>query len=396
MKPREDAKIMPLKVRALMNTALPLIPMSNDTSLMPHTKLPLSRLSALGVAFEPIAAAVQNVFGGAAGAQSGLYRVTIPSGGELAKFKDGSGYLGSVLSETGSVGGGQARLAPLRCDPTVLFMAMVLANVEQKLDAIQEMQQELMDYLAQKERSELRGSITFLGDVLTNYKYNWNNDKFKNSNHIKVLDIMQTAEQKIDFYKEQISAKLKKKSLLESDGEVKRQLAKIRVEFKDYQLSLYLYAFSSFMQVMLLENFDKAYLASIVQKIENCAFEYRVFYSRAYDQLEGKMDQSIQTTLLKGLAQATRTSGKMIEKIPLISKMQIDETLIGAGEKMGNHSTTRAAKTMKAFIEEQSAYVRPFIDNINTVNRIFNETLAIGLDENNLYLIEDASGESKK
>lgn len=50
---------------------------------LPHTKLPLSRLPALGVAFEPIVAAVQNVFGETA--RSGIYRVTVKKGMHLAE-----------------------------------------------------------------------------------------------------------------------------------------------------------------------------------------------------------------------------------------------------------------------------------------------------------------------
>ena len=47
-----------------------------ETSLVNYTKLPISRIPALGTAFEPIASAVQKVVGGS-GATTGLYRVTI-------------------------------------------------------------------------------------------------------------------------------------------------------------------------------------------------------------------------------------------------------------------------------------------------------------------------------
>lgn len=65
-----------------------------------YTKLPLSRVKTLGTAFEPLTAAFRNVINGG-GATSGLYQVTIPKGGHLAEFKNGSGYLGSVLIKSG-------------------------------------------------------------------------------------------------------------------------------------------------------------------------------------------------------------------------------------------------------------------------------------------------------
>jgi hypothetical protein len=127
--------------------------------------------------------------------------VTVPAGGHLAAFQDGSGYLGSVLNAGNQVAG-QATLTPLVCNPTMLFMAAALANIDKKLDSIQETQQEILDFLVQKDKSELKGDLNFLSDVLNNYKYNWNNEKYINSNHIKVLDIKQSAERKIIFYRE--------------------------------------------------------------------------------------------------------------------------------------------------------------------------------------------------
>ena len=157
----------------------------DDYPVATYTKLPLSRVPALGTAFEPLASAIQKVVGGS-GATSGLYRVTIPSGTHLAEFKNGVGNLGTALNANNQIAG-QAVLNPLVCNPTMIFMAAALANIDKKLDAIQELQQEMMDFLVQKERAELRGNLIFLSDILNNYKFNWNNDMYKNSNHIKVL-----------------------------------------------------------------------------------------------------------------------------------------------------------------------------------------------------------------
>jgi hypothetical protein len=99
--------------RAIMNIEYYPAVIEKDIGIEKYTKLPIAKVSALGVAFEPLATAFQNVFNGATGTQSGLYMVTIPKGGQLAAFNDGSGFLGSVLTGSGAVGGGQARLNPL-------------------------------------------------------------------------------------------------------------------------------------------------------------------------------------------------------------------------------------------------------------------------------------------
>lgn len=225
---------------------------------------------------------VQTAIGGAGG--SGIYYVNT-GGKTMFQMKSTGNFIGSLQSPTGMVGGGQAQMTPLACDPTMLFMAAALANIEKKLDAIQAMQREMMDFLIQKEKADLKGNLNFLFDVFNNYKYNWNNAMYKNSNHIKVLDIRQEAEKKIAFYREQIIAKVNKKSFIHSDQKVSKQLQAVQNQFKDYQLALYLLGFSSFLEVMLLENHDADFLSGISAKLDTYSLKYRELYTKCYGAL---------------------------------------------------------------------------------------------------------------
>ena len=349
-----------------------------------YTKIPLSRLAALGTAFEPIASAVQTVFKGS-GTVSGLYKVTVPKGAHLAEFNSGAGYLGTALNANNQIAG-QAVLNPLVCNPTMLFMAAALASIDKKLDAIQELQKEMMEFLEQKEKAELRGNLVFLGDLFNNYKYNWNNDMYKNSSHIKVLDIRQTAEQKILFLRDQISSKIKKKSFFHSDKEAKKKVDKIKSSFEDYQIALYTHAFSSFMDVMLVGNYDPDYLDGIKQKIEEYAWQYRELYTKCYNQLEKYSSSSIQSALLKSLKVASNSTGKAIAKVPLINKGPVDEALLAAGDKLDEFNTQRVFGQMKKMAEHQSSCVRPFVENIEMTNRLYNHPLTMVFDQDAVYL----------
>lgn len=372
---------------ALLNAPdISLLPVlaDEDVSLVSYSKYPLSKLSSLGVAFEPLSSAIQNVFGSASGTTQ-LCQVTVPAGTHLASFKNGVGNLGTVLDANNQIAG-QAVINPLVCNPTMLFMAAALASIDKKLDSILETQHDMMAFLEQKEESELRGNLRFLEDVFNNYRFNWNNEKYKSAGHIKVLDIRQSAEQKIDFYQKQIESKLKKKTLIQSDQDVKKRLDKIRSQFKDYQLALYLFSFSSFMEVMLLENYDSEYLSGITQRIEEYAFAYRDLYTRSYNQLAGNAKTTVQSVLLRGLATASRATGEAIAKIPVISKSQIDETMIASGEKLADIQERRTAQTMSSLIDKQSSCVRPFIESINSVSRLYNKPIVMLFDNDSLYL----------
>ena len=91
-----------------------------------YGKIPFSRLAALGVGLDAVVPALQQLMSGGK-AMSGYYKVTIPAGTELARFHDGSGYLGTVL-DNGIAG--QARLNPVVFQPTVLFAAAALASMD--------------------------------------------------------------------------------------------------------------------------------------------------------------------------------------------------------------------------------------------------------------------------
>lgn len=370
-------------LKAMSATELAPLEVKNEISVQTYSKIPLSRLTALGTGFEPVVSAIQQVTSHGQ-ATSGFYKVIIPKGTHLAQFKEKSGFLGTAVGEHGIVG--QAQLNPLLCDPTTLLAAATLANIDKKLDAIQEVQQEMLDFLAQKEKSALKADLNFLMDIQNNYKYNWNSEKYKAANHAKVLDIRQEAARQIDFYQEQIKKQLGKKALLHSDHDVQKMLEKVQGEFKEYQLALYIYGFAYFLEVVLQENYEKAYLSAIAKRIDEMAFQYREFYSLAYSQIENLSKSSLQAHLFGGLSAINKGAGTAIAKIPGINKSQIDETLIEAGERIGAYKNRRVQTTMQQLLERQSSCVRPFIDNINAVNRLYNEPVTLIFNHDTLYL----------
>ena len=370
-------------LKAMSATELAPLEVKNEISVQTYSKIPLSRLTALGTGFEPVVSAIQQVTSHGQ-ATSGFYKVTIPKGTHLAQFKEKSGFLGTAVGEHGIVG--QAQLNPLLCDPTTLLAAATLANIDKKLDAIQEVQQEMLDFLAQKEKSALKADLNFLMDIQNNYKYNWNSEKYKAANHAKVLDIRQEAARQIDFYQEQIKKQLGKKALLHSDHDVQKMLEKVQGEFKEYQLALYIYGFAYFLEVVLQENYEKAYLSAIAKRIDEMAFQYREFYSLAYSQIENLSKSSLQAHLFGGLSAINKGAGTAIAKIPGINKSQIDEALIEAGERIGAYKNRRVQTTMQQLLERQSSCVRPFIDNINAVNRLYNEPVTLIFNHDTLYL----------
>lgn len=348
-----------------------------------YTKVPMTRLASLGTAFQPLATAVQTAVNGAGG--SGLYYVDT-AGKTMFQMKGSTEFIGSLKTADGLVGGGQAKMTALACDPTMLFMAAALANVDKKLDAISEMQQEMMDYLVRKDKAELKGNLNFLYEVFEKYKSIWNNDAQRVANLGEVMTVKRESEAKIVNYRESIISKVNKKSFIHSDKSVEKQLQEIQDYFKDYQLALYILSFSSFLEVMLSANYDSVLLTSITDKLESYSIEYRELYTRCYEEIEEYSSSSVQSHLLKGASKLSSFVGKTVEKIPVVSDGQVDETLVAFGDKLQDLGDERLKKQMTSLIERQSNFVKPFVDNINMVNELYNKPVKVLLDEGNLYI----------
>ena len=268
----------------------------------------------------------------------------------------------------------------------ILFMTVDLASIEKKLDLILETQQEIINFLIQKEKSALKGNILFLTDVIKNYKFNWENSIYKCNNHIKVLDIRQDSEQKIDFYRNQILNALNKKEILHLDQVVVKQIEKIKSYFDDYQLALYIYAFSSFLDVVLLENFDQKYLKGIAARIDDYSLKYKELYTTSFNQIHNYSKTSVESTLLSGLAKANKIAGNTSNKIPILGKSRIDEKLLASGEKVEGFNLKKIDGTMQRLTSKKDVYIRPFIENINNINRLYNNPFTLMIDREYLYI----------
>lgn len=361
-----------------------------DVAIQEYTKVSIGQLSAMGAMFVSIAPAFQGAIQNAVSSGVGetLYRMVIPNGvhGTVNAVGNITNAGGKIVGrarfvETGATAAGTVA----QINPAVMLMAIAISTVTKKLDQLEEAQKDIIEFLQLKEKAVLKGNIAVLQEVLDEYKYNWDNEKYKNNKHIQIQEIKRDAEQSIIFCREQIEKKVAKKGFLHSDRDVRSKIQKVQYEFKDYELAMYIFAFSSFMEVMLLENFDAGYLSSVTKKVELYAGQYRELHQKCYELIEGDSKTSVQAYILKGVAGLNKTLGKGIAKIPKISDGQVDEALIGAGEKVDGFSERRTESTMELFASEECSCVRPFVDNINAVNMIYNEPMELLFDRENIY-----------
>lgn len=306
----------------------------------------------------------------------------------MYKFKD-SDYLISSRHEAGKLAQTRFRevsgqtmqsVQTIPIDPAAMMMAMVLIDVERKLDKIQETQQDILNFMKIDKLSKMEGNAVFLSDILSNYKYNWNDSIYKTNMHIKVLDIRQEAEQNISFYRKQIEAHMSK-----NDFDPKGKMSAVQTEFKNYRLSLYLYGFSSFLEIMLQENFNQEYLMSITHKIQDYGFKYRELYSSCYTRLEESKENSAKAMLPKGAAKAAKKLGDTATKSQTLEKRGIGNKLFAAQDKLEQTQAQDTASMMEKFADSKDSDVVYFVSLIGTVNEAYNQPKEMITDGEYVY-----------
>lgn len=374
-----------------------LITIGNEIQLYPEAtsidvarslpSFPINRITSLGTAFEPITQVLQQVTNSGQSV-SGLYKVTMPKGAtHLATLKSGAGNIGTAMNANNQIAG-QAVLNPVALNPAMLFMAVTLANIDKKLDAIKEIQKEMMDFLNQKEKSNLRGNLIFLQDLLEKYKFKWNDKQYKQSTLTKVLDVQQDAHAKIDFYSESIKKQLNKRDLIHVKQDAIKLINRVQDNMQELQIAQYVFGFSSFIETLLSDKYEPGYLQRITDQIEGYAFNYRDLYTKAYEYIEKYTDTSLQAHLLGGAANISKGAGKLIEKIPLIGRTQIDENLQKAGETIKDTRNRETDKLMGKLIPHQSSPTKSFVDSISMINLMYNEQYDLLFDEEKLYIVQ--------
>ena len=362
-------------------------------------KLPLERIPQLGIALASLPSTFRTVTNTVSVPM--LLQPTDKFGNPLdpsilQSFKDGSGLMGSYRDA--ARGFGQARfhvvegdiatsVTQMPYDPTSLFMAAAIAQINQKLDSIQESIDEMFEYMRQRDKANMRGNLKTLADILNGYGLNCGNDIEMAHAHMKVLDIKQASAQDMELFRSQAQAGLEKKGFVEARDGVSRRLDKVLDYLKDYQLATYIHAFSLFLEPMLAKNFESAKLTDAVAKIEADSLAYRELYTVCYDALEASTADAFDAALLGGIASAGKLLGRAIAKTPVGDHTLIDEALDGAGEGIGRFNDRQSKKLIEKLHQAKTPDVAPFRQSVMEVDTLYNRPAQIAVDAENVYIL---------
>lgn len=392
--------------KILMTAADFTIISASDVDMSKYHKVPLTGLAALGAAFSSLPEAARTITKTVSShvpMNTPVFAGFWPDGVAGRMVDKGLGFSGNITGidgRSGIVGRMRYKLLDeglpvttttstvIPFDPMTMVVAAALINIDQKLDALQEKTEEILQFLKLDKQSKQRGNLNMLAEIMEEYKKDCYNEKMCALRVVAVQDIKREPHQDILFYQEQIARKLREQKTLHGTQTAKALLEAIMSEFYEYQLASYLYAYSSFMEVLLQKNFESA--VNVAEKVAVHAQKYAELYTDCRAQIANYQRTAIDAQILGGIGQAAKTVGQKLASVPVLSKGTIDEALISAGESLGKHNKEAVSQKLETFAPLENSYMDAFIENMRRIDLLYNRPDAMITDGENLYIIETA------
>ena len=271
-------------------------------------------------------------------------------------------------------------------NPATIMIAISLSEIEKEIIEIKSICNNILSFLENDKESEIEADVKTLIRVITEYKYNWQDEQYINNNHKLVMDIKRTGMKNINFYQKQIYENMKKKNIFMTNKTINYNQNELEKNFSYYRLSLYVYSFATFLEIMLLENFQKEYLLSKREEIETLSNEYINNYQEALKYVKKEANKSIQGNLLSGIGSAGKAIGDLSEKIQVIKDKKIDTWFNKNSDNIKNISQNMKNNFSLKFEEMNNPNTKIFIDKIKFINDIYNNVKNIYFDNKKLYL----------
>ncbi len=358
--------------------------------------IPIAELSTLGAGLSSMIPTFNTITQTTSIATDGLFRIANAAAGDTLKWaKDGNAW-GAMktaagkskmakLSEVGSLTSTTQTVMPI--NPINMLIAAALYSIEKDLDEIAETQKKILNFLEVENESQIEADVQSLTNIVSNYKYNWDNELSIASSHKLILDIQNRARKNMIAYQKKITDSISSTQLIVIQRKVNSILSDLEKNFKYYRLSLYNFSLASMMEIMLSGNFKEEYIFKIKNDIKAMSDTYRIQFTNGSLYLEKVANIRIETNIVKGMGTASKTFGKLIGEIPLIKEGPVDEFLQEKGSHLQENASEKNQKVIREFASLSNPSTRVFEEKMEDMIQIFNHTSQICFDKEKIYLI---------
>ncbi|MGN1379667.1 MAG: hypothetical protein ACI4XR_04685 [Bacilli bacterium] len=350
--------------------------------------LSLSKLNEISPFTIPIADNIKTIINQNSNSGGKLYRITnLGKNDSLKAMKDGQTFWGAIRKNDGT--SAMAKLSEVNSkgvivlDPTMLMMSVALAGIEAELGEIKELNKKIFLFLEKEKESEIESDLEILNRSIVDFKYNLYDDKYLINNHKQVMDIKRTSNKNMLLYKKQIKDDLLKNKIITTSNNMNSIINEIEKKFKYYRLSLYIYSFSSLLEIMLLGNYQEEYLVSKKDELDKLDDEYSQIFNEAFIYIKNNANKSLEGNVLLGLGSTGKAIGTLAEKARV---KNIDVWFNEKSENLKKTGQSIKDNYIAKFDELKNSNSQSFINQIEKIDYIYNKTKEIFFDSENIYL----------
>ena len=359
----------------------------NDLSKNTYS-LSISKLSEISPIAVPTANNIKTITEQNTKPSQTLYKIkNLGKKDSLKSMKDGKTFWGAIKKEDGS--STMAKLKEVKSnnaitlDPTIMMMSVALVSIEQELGEIKELSKKIYSFLEHEKESEIESDLEILNRSIGDFRFNLEDEKYLINNHKQVMDIKRTSNKNMLFYKKEIKDYLSKDKLFTTNNSLNSIVLDIQKKFRYYRLSLYIYSFSTFMEILLLGNYKTDYLLNKKNELDELDNEYLEVFNKALEYVKKNANKSLEGNVLTGLGSAGKAIGNLAEKVKI---KNVDNWLNEKGDNLKQSGQNIKNDFITKFEEMKESNSKPFINQIEKVDSIYNKTKEIYFDKENIYL----------
>lgn len=264
---------------------MPLKPSVIELEKQGYKKLPKDTFGYIGMTFQQLPGLISHSI-----SRSGAYKVTIDGVGKLQKAANGNHYYGTVVNGANNKITGQAKITELAAGPmtiNVVFSAMsaitgqyYLTQINSKLSDINNKIDGIRQFLEADKRSHIWGRQQFIMQTINGLDSIRSNELQKIPTISQLQSIRLEAMADIDFYSVMVQSKISEiKSLSSDKGSFHEKaldlLDEISSKLPLYWCSVYLFSMAYYLETVLSDNMDKAFLELVYNEIYKARNNYK-------------------------------------------------------------------------------------------------------------------------
>lgn len=398
-KPRqEDANLLAetLKTNDVISESDQLLmEVSTDLSSRNAVRLPVAEIAVLGGGLSSLLPSLRTINQTASISGTGLYQLANAGIGDALKTAADGSFWGAMRTATG--GSKMAKFANAgsltvttesvaAINPAMLVMAASLANIEHKLSEIADMEKQIFAFLEHGAEAKVESALQTLITIVTEYKYNWDNELYCSSHYKQAGEIRENAEEFIRLYQKEIGSSIQQNhGLVIVDNTVEKTKSDLKKRFIYYKLSLYVYSFASMLEVMLLENFQPDFISQIQTDITNHTDKYRELFSQCYGQIAKMNEQTLQTYLYKAAGGACKMMSTAFNE-----KGPVGQFFVGISNDLEKVRTQQKNNRINDFMRIEDPGNSLFINNLDQLKWLSSNGTEVYFDKDSIYFVESA------